>query len=250
MSIETPSAPVSSPGVPATPPALRLVDVRREFPSAAGPIVAVRDVSFTLGRGVFAAIMGRSGSGKSTLLNLIAGIDLPTRGEIYVAGTALSRLRDDALTQLRRERIGIVYQFFNLLPTLTVLENVTLPALLSREDGRSARARAEALLAGVGLGHRRHARPHALSGGELQRAAIARALIMQPPLLLADEPTGNLDSRSAAQVLSLLRLAATQHGAAVLLVTHSEEAAATADHVWEMRDGRLRTSSEEIPDAL
>lgn len=200
---------------------------------------ALAEVSLSFAPGEFAAIIGRSGSGKSTLLNLAAGIDAPSSGEVIVAGQPLSRLSDDALTVLRRERIGMVYQFFHLLPTLSVRENVALPSLLGRVREREALARADALLDEVGLAHRREARPHTLSGGELQRASLARALLHDPALVLADEPTGNLDSRSAAQVIELLGALGPRHGATVIMVTHSREAAASASRIIELNDGAV-----------
>jgi len=215
------------------------VDVTREFAVGETRVRALDGLSLDVPAGEFVAVVGRSGSGKSTLLNLAAGIDRPTRGEVWVAGRELSRLSDDELTRERRDHIGIVYQFFNLLATLDVRENVALPALLAHRPEREALARAEALLAEVGLGHRLRSRPHMLSGGEMQRAAIARALMAEPRLVLADEPTGNLDSRAAAQVVDTLGALAARHGSTVVLVTHSREAAAAARRVVELRDGRV-----------
>lgn len=223
----------------AAPPAVRLQEVVKEFTLGAEHIRAVDSVSLEIGNGEFVAIVGRSGSGKSTLLNLLAGIDTPTSGQIWIGEHELSRLSDDALTRLRRERLGMVYQFFNLLPTLSVRENVALPALLAGEREREVLSRADALLDEVGMSHRRSARPHTLSGGEMQRTAMARALIHNPTLILADEPTGNLDSRTADQVLSQLRTLGERHGVTVVLVTHSPEAAAVAERVIEMRDGKV-----------
>lgn len=219
--------------------AVRLVEVVKEFQLGAELVRAVDGISLQVPHGEAVAIVGRSGSGKSTLLNLLAGIDTPTSGQVHIAGQELSRLSDDALTRLRREKLGMVYQFFNLLPTLTVRENVALPALLAGERERDVLARADALLTEVEMSHRAHARPHTLSGGEMQRTALARALIHQPTLILADEPTGNLDSRTADQVLELLRRLGERHGATLILVTHSREAAAIAERVIEMRDGRI-----------
>jgi putative ABC transport system ATP-binding protein len=204
-----------------------------------GGVTAVDRVSLEVPERQFVAVMGRSGSGKSTLLNLIAGIDRPSGGEIWVGEQELSTLDDDALTRLRREQLGIVFQFFNLLTTLDARENVALPLLLEGVSEREAFARADELIEAVGLTARARSRPATLSGGELQRAAIARALIHRPALLLADEPTGNLDSRSAAAVLGLIRDLAAERGAAVILVTHSAEAAAGAERVLEMSDGRI-----------
>jgi putative ABC transport system ATP-binding protein len=219
--------------------AVRLCSVTKEYTLGTETLRAVDGVSLEIPAGQLVAVMGRSGSGKSTLLNLLAGIDTPTSGEIWLAGRELSRLSDDALTRMRRETLGIVYQFFNLLPTLSVRENVALPALLAGERERSTLERADRLLEEVGLIPRRHARPHTLSGGEMQRVAIARALIHQPAVLLADEPTGNLDSRNAEQVLALLADLGRRHGATLLLVTHSAEAAALAERVVELRDGQI-----------
>jgi len=200
---------------------------------------ALDEVSLEVARGEFLALMGRSGSGKSTLLNLIAGIDTPSQGEVWVDGRELSHLSDDALTRLRRDRIGVVYQFFNLISTLTVRENVALPAELAGRPAAAAAKAADELIAAVGLEARRESRPHMLSGGELQRAAIARALMMSPALVLADEPTGNLDTRAAERVLELLRDLGARAGATILLVTHSREAAAAASRVIEIHDGRI-----------
>ncbi len=219
---------------------LRLITVSKLYD---GGVTAVDRVSLELCERQFVAVMGRSGSGKSTLLNLIAGIDRPTSGEIWVGDRNIAALEDDALTRLRRERLGIVFQFFNLLTTLDVRENVALPLLLEGVREREAFKRADALVEAVGLRARAHSRPSTLSGGEMQRAAIARALIHRPVLLLADEPTGNLDSRSAAAVLELMRQLSAEVGAAILLVTHSVEAAASADRVLEMCDGRLTASA-------
>ena len=220
-------------------PALRLVNVTREFSLGDERVHALDDVSLEIPAGEFTAVVGRSGSGKSTLLHLAAGIDRPDAGEVWVDGVALATLSDDTLTRLRRDRIGMVHQFFHLLPTLSVRENVALPRLLGRGNEREALAKADALLAEVGLSHRAAARPHTLSGGEMQRAAVARALLHEPALVLADEPTGNLDTKAAAQVIGLLGSLAARHGATVLLVTHSHEAAQAATRIIEMRDGRF-----------
>ena len=223
--------------------ALRFSEVTRQFGAGAQIVRALDGVSLEVPRGEFLAVVGRSGSGKSTLLNLAAGIDTPSAGEVWIDGRPISRLGDDALTLLRRDRIGVVYQFFSLLSTLSVRENVALPALLGGALERDVMPRADALLEEVGLGARRHARPHTLSGGEMQRTAIARALVHAPALVLADEPTGNLDSRAAEQVVALLRGLAARHGATVVMVTHSREAAAAADRVVELRDGRVASDA-------
>ncbi|HYD97249.1 MAG TPA: ABC transporter ATP-binding protein [Noviherbaspirillum sp.] len=191
-------------------------------------------LNYTLGAGEYVAIMGESGVGKSTLLNLIAGLDVPDAGEILVDGAAMSALDDDAATRLRREKFGFVFQAFHVLPHLTVMQNVALPLLLNRQ----APQRALQMLDAVGLGDRAQDYPRQLSGGELQRVAIARALVHRPKLLLADEPTGNLDPDTAHEVLLLLRDEIKQNGASGIIVTHSPAAAATADRVLLLtRDG-------------
>jgi putative ABC transport system ATP-binding protein len=216
-----------------------LENVSRCFDGPNGSIYAVRDVSFSLQEGESLAITGRSGSGKSTLLNLIAGLDVPTEGRIALDGQDLSRLNDDGWTRVRREKIGLVFQFFNLLSTLTVRENVILPGRLARREDRRLREDADALLSAMDLLHRADATPETLSGGEMQRCAVARALIHRPRLLLADEPTGNLDTRSAEQVLSLLMQLPRERGTALILVTHSEETAKRVDRRVTMEDGFL-----------
>jgi putative ABC transport system ATP-binding protein len=220
-------------------PALRLIEVSKAYGEGAARVTALDRVSLEVPAGQCVAIVGRSGSGKSTLLHLVAGIDTPSAGELWIDGREIGGLGDDDLTRQRRERVGLVHQFFHLLPTLDARENVALPALLAGERERAVLARADALLAEVGMHHRATARPHTLSGGEMQRVALARALIHAPALVLADEPTGNLDTRSAEPVLGLLRDLGRRHGATVVLVTHSREAAAAADRVIELRDGRV-----------
>jgi len=189
------------------------------------------DLSLTLATGEYVAIVGESGVGKSTLLNLVAGLDQPDAGEIRIAGARISNLADDAAARLRREKLGFIFQAFHVLPHLTLEQNVRVPLLLQRRDDP---ARAAAMLAAVGLGRRLHAYPRELSGGELQRVAIARALVHRPSLLLADEPTGNLDPETAGEVLALLRDEIRQNGATAILVTHSAHAAASADRVLEL----------------
>jgi putative ABC transport system ATP-binding protein len=227
--------------------AVRLVNVVKEYGAGAQRVAALDGLSLSIPVAQLVAVTGRSGSGKSTLLNLIAGIDVPSSGEVWVSGRDLSWLSDDDLTRLRRERIGIVYQFFNLLPTLSVRENVALPALLAGERDSEVMHRADRLIDDVGMGGRRDARPHTLSGGEMQRAAIARALIHRPSLLLADEPTGNLDSRTAGQVLDLIARLGREHGATIVLVTHSREAAAFGERVIELVDGRIAADTQRAP---
>ncbi len=203
-------------------------------------VVALREVSFRLEAGSALAIMGPSGAGKTTLLNILAGLDTPTRGEVWIAGERLDALDAEAATIFRRRHIGFVFQFFNLLPTLTAAENVGLPLLAERLSRREVTTRAHAALAQVGLADRADHRPDELSGGEQQRVAIARALVLRPRLVLADEPTGNLDSQTGRQIVGLLRALVTEHGIALLAVTHSEAVAHACDRVLEIRDGAIR----------
>jgi putative ABC transport system ATP-binding protein len=205
-----------------------------------GQVHALRDVSLSVQPGEFVALMGPSGCGKSTLLNLLGAIDRPSSGSIRIHGEEMSQLDDEALTRLRRERLGYVFQFFNLLDTLTVSENVAIPLELNNHPAdRTLDERVRQQLARVGLGHRANFYPAQLSGGEMQRVAIARALIHEPLVVLADEPTGNLDSENGLQVLQLLQSLARDHGQTLLMATHSDEAAAFADRVIRLRDGRL-----------
>jgi putative ABC transport system ATP-binding protein len=218
---------------------IRLVNVNKIYGGAGARVAALRDVSLSVPRGDFVALMGPSGCGKSTLLHLIGGVDLPSGGEVWVDGRQLNALRDSDLSAFRRDRVGIVYQFYNLLPTMTAWENVALPALLAGGSARGARERAEACLNQVGLLHRKDHWPHELSGGEMQRVAIARALINEPPLLVADEPTGNLESAAGTEVLALLDRLNHERGMTVLLATHSQEAAGYCHRILRMRDGAL-----------
>jgi len=198
------------------------------------------DVELDLSAGEYVAIMGESGTGKSTLLNLVAGLDRPDAGTIAVGGADLAALDDDALTVLRRERMGFVFQAFHVLPYLTVAQNVALPLALVGTPAGERDARVQAMLAAVGLGERGPSMPRELSGGELQRVAIARALVHSPMLVLADEPTGNLDPDTASAVLALLREQVKGRGAAGILVTHSLAAAGTADRILVLSRGGLR----------
>jgi putative ABC transport system ATP-binding protein len=195
------------------------------------------------------AVMGPSGSGKSTLLNLICGLDVPSAGRIYFEGVELSRLTDDECTRLRREKIGMIFHTFNLLPTLTALEIVALPLRLQGCSSREADARARKILDRVGLQERATHRPDEMSGGERQRTAIGRALIFQPPLILADEPTGNLDSHTGEEILELLDELHNDLGTTILLVTHNELAAAHCERHISLRDGRI-DSDEQKPDRI
>ena len=201
--------------------------------------VVLRGVDLSVAAGEIVVLLGRSGSGKSTLLNLVSGIDRPTSGIVRVEGVEVAALSETARTRLRRRRIGFIFQFFNLIPTLTVEENLRLPLELNGVDGAPGRARALDLLGEVGLADRAASFPDRLSGGEQQRVAVARALVHGPALVLADEPTGNLDAESARQVLALLAGLARQAGKTVIAASHSEEVAALADRVLTLADGRL-----------
>ncbi len=199
----------------------------------------VRNISTVIPAGAFALLKGASGSGKTTLLSLIGGMDRPDSGSLRVAGTVLESAADAELDRFRRRKVGFVFQTFNLLPTLTVLENAALPAVLDSQAESRAEDRARDLLVWLGLEHRLHHTPDQLSGGEMQRTAIARALINDPPLILADEPTGNLDSRSAALVIDLLAALVRDQGRTVVMATHSDQADAAASLVLRLHDGEL-----------
>lgn len=213
--------------------------VKKTYQGGEAPVAAVRGVSLTLEAGEFVALMGPSGCGKSTLLHLCGAMERPTAGRLEIEGRDLSQLNDDQLTRVRRERLGFVFQFFNLLPTLTVTENIALPLQLAGADTREAETRAQVLADRVGLSQRLRHYPQQLSGGEMQRAAIARAILHQPALLIADEPTGNLDSENGARVLALLDELNREMGVTILLATHSAEIAAAAQRVVHMRDGLI-----------
>jgi putative ABC transport system ATP-binding protein len=218
---------------------IRCTDVRKLYRLGETEITALRGVTLQIPRGAFAAIMGQSGSGKSTLLHLIGGLDHPTSGELLVDGRLIGQMSDDQLTLFRRSKIGFVFQFFNLLPSLTAAENVALPLVLGGIAKAEAEERVGGILARVGLERRRQHLPEQLSGGEIQRVAIARALAYRPPILLADEPTGNLDSKTGAAILDLLRRINQDDGCTVAMVTHSPEAARYADRVITLRDGAV-----------
>ncbi len=202
-------------------------------------VAALQAIDLRIERGEMVAIMGPSGSGKSTLLNLIGGLDRPSAGEIRIEGRAFNGLPDDELTRVRRDKIGFIFQFFNLLPSLNCLENVALPLHLRGWAKGKAEARARELLALVGLGRRLEHLPEELSGGERQRVAIARALSVYPPILLADEPTGNLDTQTGAEILNLIREVHQRLGATVLVVTHDLNVAGSCSRTISLRDGRI-----------
>lgn len=218
---------------------IRLVNLSKAYQEGERRRVVLQAASVEFVRGEFVALLGRSGSGKSTLLNLVSGIDRPDAGEVWVGGQELTGVSERDRTLFRRRQIGFVFQFFNLIPTLTVVENVALPVELNGARPRTARAAAERLLDAVGLLERAAAYPDKLSGGEQQRVAIARALVHDPELVLADEPTGNLDENTGESVLALLDRLTRQAGKNLLMVTHSAESAAWADRVFHLRDGKL-----------
>jgi putative ABC transport system ATP-binding protein len=218
---------------------ITLKNLTREYRSGDRTVHALDDVSLEIARREFVAISGPSGCGKSTLIHLLAGLDRPTSGEIFVDGLALHSADDAALTQFRRRQVGLVFQFFNLLPTMNVLENVSLPLLLQGVAFGESEKRAKELVGLVGLKERAEHFVHQLSGGEQQRTAIARALVHRPSLLIADEPTGNLDSQSASSVMRLLEKIGREGVTTLIVVTHSDEVARAASRRVEMRDGKI-----------
>ena len=224
--------------------------LRKEYSLGEHTVHALRGVDFVVEKGQFIAIMGPSGSGKSTLLHLLGGLDTPSDGEITLSGQRLSILDDNQLTLVRRRNIGFVFQFFNLLPTLTAEENVALPLIIDGQDMRKHRERIVALLELVGLADRRDHKPDQLSGGEQQRVAIARALVTEPTIVLADEPTGNLDSKSGAAIMDLLRRSCDELGQTIVVVSHDPKAAAYADQVVFIGDGQVsgRISNAGVTD--
>jgi putative ABC transport system ATP-binding protein len=227
---------MTCPEIDLRPPAARAEGLTKRYRRGAEEVRALDGVDLALERGEFTAVVGPSGSGKSTLMNLLGCMDQPSAGRLWIGGEEVAGLKDAGLTRIRRAHIGFVFQQFHLLPTLTVLENVLLPASFARRSG--AKARARDLLTRVGLGHRLSHLPSQLSGGEMQRAAIARSLINDPQLLLADEPTGNLDTEASAVVLELFRDLNTD-GLTVVLVTHDPDLAARTRRVIRLRDGRI-----------
>ncbi len=228
-------------------------DLTRVYGEGETAVRALQGVSLDIPKGDLTAIMGPSGSGKSTLMHILAGLDKPTAGEVSIAGTPITRLGDSDLTKLRREHIGFVFQFFNLLPMLTAEENVLLPLTIAGEKPDPAFF--ETLLNNVGLADRRKHRPSELSGGQQQRVAIARALVSRPTVVFADEPTGNLDSKTGSEILDLLRRSVEEYGQTTVMVTHEPRAAAIADRVLFLADGKIvmelpRSTQPEILAAL
>ena len=218
---------------------IRLEQVTRVYPIGGADVRAIDGITLTIPTGEFVALMGPSGCGKTTLINLIGAIDRPTSGGVWLDEERLDLLSDDRLTRLRRTDIGIVYQFFNLLPTLSASENIGLPLLLYGLPAREIAARVARQLEQVGLAHRAHHWPHELSGGEQQRVAIARAIVAEPRVVLADEPTGNLDSVAGGAVLELLQRLNREGGQTIVLATHSAEAARRAGRIVHLRDGKV-----------
>jgi putative ABC transport system ATP-binding protein len=218
-------------------PALAAVDVTRRYGSGDSCVDALRGVTIHVPRGQFTAVMGPSGSGKSTLMHILAGLDKPSSGSVAVAGRQVVGMDDNELTKLRREHVGFIFQFFNLLPMLTAEENVTLPSQIAGTDIPSERL--EQILAQTGLTDRRSHRPSELSGGQQQRVAVARALVGSPTILFADEPTGNLDTKTGEEILDLIRESVDAYGQTTLMVTHDPAAAATADRVLFLADGAI-----------
>ena len=231
--------------------AVEATDLTKVYGEGATAVRALDGVSLDFPTGEFTAIMGASGSGKSTLLHILGALDRPTSGRVVVGGQDLSGLSDRKLTLLRRERMGFVFQFFNLIPTLSAEENVLLPALIAGEKAAKYEGRLGELLKLVGLEDRRTHRPDELSGGEQQRVAIARALIRSPDIVFADEPTGNLDSRTGEGILALLRESASRYNQTMIMVTHDARAAGTADRVIFLADGRVVSEAHGLsPDEI
>jgi putative ABC transport system ATP-binding protein len=219
-------------------PTLMARDVEKHIPLGRETIHILRGVSFDLRRGEMVALMGPSGSGKSTLLGIVAGLDRPTTGEVVLDGEEIGRLSERRLADVRARKVGMVFQSYNLIPTLTALENVQLPLYVPGRNGHRPE-RARDLLADVGLGHRLNHRPSQLSGGEQQRVAVARALVADPPLLVADEPTGNLDTDTGHALMALLHDIRDRLGTSILVATHNDDVAAQADRILRLRDGML-----------
>jgi putative ABC transport system ATP-binding protein len=216
-----------------------LRSVAKTYGQGAALVQALKSVDLSISAGEFVSIMGPSGSGKSTLLNLVSALDTPSAGRITIDGQDVSKLDDDALTLFRRRKVGLIFQFFNLLPTLNALDNVLVPVMLERRTTTEDREHALELLNEVGLAARTLHRVHQLSGGEIQRVAIARSLVLGPRLLLADEPTGNLDSTTGTSILRLLRSTCENHGMTIVMVTHDVKAAQAGDRIVALKDGRI-----------
>lgn len=223
--------------------AIRAADLTKSYGVASAPVTALRGATFEIQRGERVALLGKSGSGKSTLMNLLGGLDHPTSGRLEVAGSDLGRLNGKQLARFRSTTVGMIFQSFNLIPSRTAFENVELPMIFSGFSPRQRRIEAKKALEAVGLGSRLRHRPAQMSGGENQRVAVARSLVNRPQIILADEPTGNLDSATAREVMDLILRHVQSHGSTLVLVTHDEELARTStDRVIRMRDGQIQSS--------
>lgn len=223
---------------------LRCENLTRTYGNGTARVTALDHVSMTIQKGEYVSVVGASGSGKSTLMHLLGGVDRPTKGHIFIEGTDISALKEEQLALFRRRKVGLIYQFYNLIPTLDVRKNILLPMLL---DGRKPpKDQFDEIVSTLGLGDRLNHLPGELSGGQQQRAAIARSLIYRPAILLADEPTGNLDRKNSQELAELIRLSNKRFGQTVLLITHDEKLALEADRVLTMEDGRI-VSDEEVP---
>jgi putative ABC transport system ATP-binding protein len=220
-------------------PAVETVNLWKSFQLGEVEVEILRDITITIAKGEFVSIMGPSGSGKSTLLYLIGGLDKPTSGSIRINGKELAKMQDEEESLLRRRDLGFVFQFYNLIPNLTVAENVMLPVLLDGKNLKLEEGKLEQILEDVGLSERRNHTPRELSGGQQQRVAIARALINEPDIILADEPIGNLDSKTGTEIMKLLKRINRERGKTIIQVTHSEEAAAYGDRIIHVRDGKV-----------
>lgn len=227
-------------------PVIALQDVTKTLRVDQTVIHALRGVTLTIEKGEMVAIMGPSGSGKSTLLGIIGGLDTPTKGDVLLDGVNIARMNEDNLTEIRNEKIGFIFQFFNLIPTLTAMENVALPVQFARKRAFKPNARAKQLLTMLGLEDRMHHLPSQLSGGQQQRVAIARALANNPPILLADEPTGNLDSSASESVLKALEAIRSTAETTIVLVTHANEVAQRTDRILRMVDGQIVTTQHPM----
>ena len=227
---------------------LKAGDLKKQYLMGGSAVHALAGVDFSVNEGEFVAIMGPSGSGKSTLLHILGGLDEPNQGVVLLNEQTFSGLKDRAATLTRRRQIGFVFQFFNLLPTLTAEENILLPVIIDGKDTRQFEERLTTLLHLIGMQERRHHRPDQLSGGEQQRVALARALITQPAILLADEPTGNLDSKTSKVIMALLQRSCRELGQTIVMVTHDPRAAAYADRVVFLQDGLLHSEVQFLPE--